>query len=489
LPAASAEQAWRLRGEGLQQERIMAMRTGVAMRFWLVVALGAALALGTACSDENPDDQKGGPGVLDGGGGGDSSIVDDTEPGEDTTEPADGPDGGGGTTDGAGTPETADTSSTDAATPDEVGPDGTVEPVDAGATDAAEDVPVKKLPLPDCAKDCFSCTTACKEQPVCGPHWEKAGEIYEYFNDCDAICKNKAFDGLGAGFFPKACPACKACKIDEVADPKGFCVTLANNAQLTIDMACKAECMEKSTKVSPNPTKGACKSKCSYPVAQGGAGCLLNVFQPVCAKEDAKTYATECAMQACDMQGCYPVGAAAKSTACDPGKMTKACDGECFDATKSPGCTDVCKPVCGILTGKGAQTYRNECVAKGAGAKVGNCDGITATPKDKCSAQIYVDKGLPCCKEVDYNVVKQVCASKGSEADAPWYTFRSKGEFDCLTAAEKDKWVFQYYGACVCNCPLTGNPVCGDNKITYANACQAKCYNGDTFTWKDGACE
>ena len=51
------------------------------------------------------------------------------------------------------------------------------------------------------------------------------------------------------------------------------------------------------------------------------------------------------------------------------------------------------------------------------------------------------------------------------------------------------QWEFKYLGACICKCNKTDKAVCGADGLTYQNACQAKCYNDDSFTWKDGACK
>ena len=192
------------------------------------------------------------------------------------------------------------------------------------------------------------------------------------------------------------------------------------------------------------------------------------------------------------------MGGTAKSAQCTPGKMEVECGGECYDSKKwndpssKDKCPNGCNPVCAVISGKGAgkaRTYRNGCIAKGSGASVLGCDGVSATAKDKCSAELYqpVTNGS-CCPDVDYSIVKQVCASKGTGSTATWFTFRNQSEFDCLTAGEKGKWTFQYLGPCVCDCPQTSKPVCGDDGLTYQNGCQAKCYNGEKFGWKDGAC-
>ena len=351
-----------------------------------------------------------------------------------------------------------------------------------------------------------------------------------YKNDCEAILALKAYD-WPQGYAPTQgkCADCKDCigvslkcntqkKECEECDGKGcigngetcaknedcewtpVCATLKSGAKVTVEVPCEAKCLDLADNVGINPKNGACKSKCSAPPPDGG-GCPMSVWQPVCSKKDGKTYASECAMQNCDLQGCYPAGADAKTAECESAKMEIECPGECWDSTNATwskaGCTSECKPVCGIAKNQKGISFRNKCVAAAEGANVSSCDGVSSTKNDKCSAQLYVDNGAPCCKDVQYELVKPACASFGSGADAEWYTFRSKAEFTCwddkAKAQKKDdatatQWEFKYQGACICKCPKTDKPVCGADGWTYQNACQAKCYNGDLFTWKTGAC-
>lgn len=221
----------------------------------------------------------------------------------------------------------------------------------------------------------------------------------------------------------------------------------------------------------------------------------MDLYQPVCAKEDGKTYSSTCALQNCDKSGCFALGSTSKSSTCVPGAMTTECDGECFaDAIKvsdtAKNCPQECSAVCGITKlGKG-QSFRNECLAQSAGAKVGDCTGIAATAKDLCSAKYF--KSKPCCANVDYGAaaIKPICASR--PADTPgakdiWITFRNAAEFNCLTAGDK-KWGLQYVGPCICECSDAAQPVCGADGLTYTNGCQAKCYKGEAFDYKPGPC-
>ncbi len=497
-----------------------------------LVATLACFALAAACTE--PTTAK-----PDAAGGG--ATDEDTEDGG-TVDPDGGPGDGAGDS-GTTTKPDGDTSTTTTdGTPGDVGEDGAIGDVDAtvdpdaapdatvdaetasgGSDVAAETGPPKpKLPLPDCAGGAGgNCLTACPEGKLCV-------DGTTYFNDCEAIFKLKAFD-WPAGYETKikkgACPDCKDCANVEVkcnlqngtnkctlyqpgkpaeesvkscsknADCVGSfegCATLKSGAKVAVELPCQAKCMDLTTTETPY-VAGKCKSGCSQPPPNGG-GCPMNVYQPVCAKEDGKTYATPCALKNCDKQGCYGLGLSQKSDTCEPDKLTKECDGECFaEASKvsasAANCPKDCNPVCGILpTGKG-QSYRNACLATNANAKVADCKGISATPKDKCSAaELYQGKG--CCADVDYVPVNPVCASKpAAKTGDPdvWITFRSQAEYKCLTAGD-NSWVPQYSGPCICNCPNTYAPVCGDDGLTYVNKCQAECYNGPSFNVKSGPC-
>ncbi|MCO4764475.1 MAG: hypothetical protein KC502_23395 [Myxococcales bacterium] len=382
---------------------------------------------------------------------------------------------------------------------------GDAGPTDAGQPDAGT------LPLPGCAKSCSDCTK-CADTPMC-----VNGQTF--LNDCSAICTLKAYNWpTGVTLAQGKCPDCKACKTNTKPDaPDAFCAKTKGGAYVPVKQECELECLElanpdkcsggkcgksglsctKDWQCSPKSEviKGSCGkfNICMQPKASGGAACPVNEYKPVCSKKDGTTYATACAMQACDLSGCYPIGDSAKTKQCEPGKMVPECQGECYDTKKwKDKCPGDCNPVCAVVNGQSsgaARTFRNGCIAKGQGAAVLSCDGVSATKKDKCSVELYqaANQGA-CCPDVDYSIVKQVCAAKGTGASAVWYTFRTQSEFDCLTAGKKGDWTFKYLGPCVCNCTQTKKPVCGDDGVTYQNACQAKCYNGDKFNWKDGAC-
>lgn len=447
----------------------------ILARWMLVGALAAALA---ACGATPPPDDNGtDTGSVDTGG--DDAAID---AGTDTVTLDAGSDTADSGTEDTGT-DTADTATVEDVQ-DTSGSTDSDTTADTAADDVAETVedagpPPKKLPLPDCAKNCAECSK-CPDTPMC-----LAGKSYK--NDCEAICELQAFD-WPTGFEPTQgkCPECSFCTPD--APKEAWCATLKNGAQITTETKCETECLDLATDKGINPTKGPCKSKCSQPPENGGGGCSPTAYQPVCSKKDGTTYTTACAMQNCDLQGCYAAGQSAMTQECTPGTMVVECPGECYDAGKWGSCTNDCKPVCAIgKTGK-AISYRNGCIANTENAKVLSCEGVSTTPKDKCSAEMYGTVGTGCCPDVDYGSIKQVCYSKGTDV-ADWMTFRNQGEYNCLIPdADKKLWTFQYQGPCIGNCPLTQKLVCGDDGQQWDNACQAKWYNGDSYTWKDGPC-
>ena len=266
------------------------------------------------------------------------------------------------------------------------------------------------------------------------------------------------------------------------------CAALKDGSQVTIAMACEAQCLLLDTDVTPNPAQGACLTPCTKPIGKGGAGCPADEFNPVCSAEDGQSYASDCAMQHCNVDGCFAIGTPGQTSACVPLKMSVACPGLCYDKALWPACPDTCAPVCRFNAAGQGVSFRNDCIAKAEGAKQGSCEGISASKYDKCSMELYEALGKGCCPGVDYSDIKQVCASIGDGKDEVFYTFRNLKEYACLIKGSAKAWKFQFQGPCLCNCTKIAKPVCGADGKTYQNLCQAECYAGPGFKTTPGSC-
>ncbi len=325
----------------------------------------------------------------------------------------------------------------------------------------------------------------CPSAPICTLQALGKPQLQTYPSECAAICALNAVhwpQEVGAQLWPEACPICALCTPPDLKKTDPQCVSLQNGGKVTVDHACEVGCVAnaklQADGVTPVSVAGACKLPCSDLVATGGGACPGNA-QPICAAEDGATYAGICAMAHCDLQGCWPAGEATATTACVPGKLTKACDGACYDPVQDAACAATCNPVCGVkqvwLPSGVLQTvrlsYRNACIA-----------GLDSAVPDP----LYVGKG--CCDGVPSWIDNPVCASQTVVGKPDVFaTFKNPGEFDCLTKGDAS-WTFQYAGACVCSCNNDAAPVCGADGFTYQNACQAKCFNGATFTYTPGPC-
>jgi len=351
----------------------------------------------------------------------------------------------------------------------------------SGDASPSDTVAPPTLPLPGCAPNCLVCHQ-CPKKPICV-------DGKDYPSDCHAICDLKALTWPGTHVveagecFKSSCPKCTK---QDVKAP--HCATIKGGSQVPLAMACEAKCLQLDPSVAPNPAPGPCLTPCTKPIGQGGAGCPPGEPNPVCSKTDGQSYASECAMQHCDIKGCFPLGAPGKTSTCAPFKMTSACAGECYSKAKWPNCTDACEPVCRFDAKGYGVSYRNACIAKAEGAAVGSCAGISASKYDKCSIELYDKQGVGCCPGLDYTAIKQICASTGSGKDEVFYTFRSLKEYACLTKGQSLQWKFQFQGPCLCNCTKISKPVCGADGKTYQNLCQAKCHGGPGFKTTPGPC-
>ena len=475
------------------------------LRLVAIAALLAGLSL-DGCGSPNP--------IADANGG--------AGPGGDTSEDSGTTDDAQDADDVADAPESDVPDAADAEVQDDVGDSGP--PADApsevsgtkdggGDSDSVDAADIKKDTGPSyldkiCAKANKSCSlcSLCGDYPVCTIKAIGSTEFTTYPNDCFAICGLKADNwpaevggATGGKLWPKECPGCAACTPDDMKLTNDqYCVTLNSGAKQQVEHKCEIGCvadakMDASGK--PITLKGPCKLKCTDPVASGGAGCKAK-GQPICATEDNGTYSNVCKMENCNIAGCYADGGSAATANCAPGKMTKNCDGACYDKNKWPTCKDDCAAVCGVKEIKLANgktqlvgsSYRNACIAAAEGAKINDCTNISMNASSICSASLYNNKG--CCDGVEYNIIHPLCAVQTVTGKPDlWVTFRNQGEFTCLTQNDPS-WIIKYPTACVCECEDTYVPVCGANGFTYTNACQAECFNPPkgSFSWTNGAC-
>lgn len=465
-----------------------------------VLATGLVVALAAGCS-ATPD-----PGTT-------NNVTDDTGEAEDTGKLDDAVDAIGedsGTTDGTvgkdeSTGDTPDTTTlTDA-------PDTSADDADAQpdvTPDIKPDVPkdvsaMEKLLCPEAKGNCALCSL-CPAFPVCTLKALDSTELKTYANDCAAICALNATkwpEEVGEKLWPSACPACPSCTpADMKLTNDERCVTTNAGTTVTVDHLCEAACVP-DVKLgvdgkTPVAKAGKCKLACTDPPPNGG-GCT-NKSAPICSSVDGNSYQNECQAQNCDKKGCFPIGTTALSTNCSAGKMTKECDGECYDKAETPNCAATCEPTCatkdeklsnGLTVTKG-KTFRSPCVAQASGYKTGDCTGISLTAADPCSASLYIQK--PCCADVEYGIKYPVCASLPQEGKPDLFvTFVNKSELACFKK-ENPNWFAQYDAPCVCDCPAgtESTQVCGVDGITYPSACQAKCYNKaiPEFTYQPGPC-
>jgi len=158
---------------------------------------------------------------------------------------------------------------------------------------------------------------------------------------------------------------------------------------------------------------------------------------------------------------------------CSAGDVQVAYEGEC-KVTPTP-CTADWSPVCGV----NGETYANKCTAGDVEiATEGKCkESHTCTTEEK-ENKICTREYMPVCGN-DGKTYSTACTACSEGID-------SYVDGECPEAVEVvHSCSDEEKQAEICTADYT--PVCGDDGITYGNACSA-CSSGEIDAWTEGEC-
>ncbi len=328
-------------------------------------------------------------------------------------------------------------------------------PCPPGTSCELVEVQCVREPCPPVAQ-CSDRPNVCRLAPETGPC--RARIPRWYFDANTGQCEEFFYGGCqGNGNNFQTVEQCRAACADEPCLCPPISAPVCGTDGKTYDNECEAQCRDIEIRHD-----GPCVDECVCPL----------IYDPVCGT-DGKTYGNVCRAR------CAGVGV--------------AYDGEC--RCEPCVCPRIYEPVCGV----DGETYGNACQARCAGVEIaheGECRSECRCNADCARGSVCRDGTCgPTC-EVACLRPDPVCGSDGrtyvcGEADAACHGAAVVHEGECGRVCTADepcpsdlacRPVEDCPDPCGCPsfcepcvCPEIFDPVCGENGVTYGNACEARC--------------